>query len=58
MKGFLDTQKLSDMIYRNGFDGIVYSSVRLSRDNPFFGCNLVLFNNDVIVNWFDYFINH
>lgn len=57
-KVYPDTQKLSEMIYKNGFDGIVYNSVRLSPDNPFFGCNLVLFNNKVIVRWYDYFMKN
>ena len=42
------TQELSELFYEKGFSGILYNPARMPSDSPFSGCNLVLFNKDLI----------
>lgn len=48
IKVYQYTQDLSEELYEFGFNGILYNSVRMPFDSPFFGCNLVLFNRNLI----------
>jgi len=43
------TQNISELLIKQGFSGILYNSVRMPDDCPFFGCNLIVFKREIIV---------